>query len=246
MGAAAMGTRQDAGRFESQAFTVAGIEVVADRSGTLYLPSERMLLVADLHLEKGSAFARRGVMLPPYDTRETLDRLAAVLARFRPARVVALGDSLHDRGASARLGQAEREAIRRLQLGRDWLWITGNHDPEVSPVLGGEVVPAIVCATLRLCHVPAEGGVAGDCSMGEIAGHLHPAARVALGGTSVRRPCFVGDDRCLVLPAFGAFTGGLNVLDAAVSRLFATERLDVRILGRDGVYPVARASLAPD
>jgi DNA ligase-associated metallophosphoesterase len=213
--------------------------VVADRSGALYLPGERTLVVADLHLEKGSAFAARGVMLPPYDTRETLGRLGEVVRRYMPKRVVALGDSLHDEDGAGRLGEAELEEIRRLQAGRDWLWLTGNHDPEIGPGVGGRVAESLALGPLILRHEPAMGEVEG-----EIAGHLHPAARVVLGGVGLRLRCFIGDGRRLVLPAFGAFTGGLNVLDEAFRPFFAAAA--VQVLGREGIYPVAWTSLGPD
>ena len=220
---------------------VGGMEVVADRSGALFVPGESTLIVADLHLEKGSAFAVRGIMLPPYDTRETLHRLAAVLTRYRPRRVVALGDSLHDRFADSRLGATELSKLARLQTGREWVWITGNHDPEISAVLGGAVASSLNLGSLVLRHEPLPGS-----ATGEIAGHLHPAARVVLGGAGMRRPCFVGNANRLVMPAFGAFTGGLNVLDRAFAPLFTESRFDVHVLGQNGVYPVAHANLGPD
>jgi DNA ligase-associated metallophosphoesterase len=213
--------------------------VVADRSGALYLPGERTVIVADLHLEKGSAFAARGVMLPPYDTRETLSRLGEVVRRYEPRRVVALGDSLHDGDGADRLGAAELAEIKGLQVGRDWLWLTGNHDPEIGPSVGGEVGDSLALGALILRHEPAAGEVAG-----EISGHLHPAARFAVSGVGLRLRCFIGDGRRIVLPAFGAFTGGLNVLDAAFRPLFSEAA--VRVLGRDGIYPVAWTSLSPD
>lgn len=226
--------------FETSSMRLGPIEVVADRSGALFVPHERTLVVADLHLEKGSAFAARGILLPPYDTRETLRRLRGVIGRYRPARVVALGDSLHDRGAEARLGAADLDTIHRLQANLDWVWITGNHDPEITTAVGGRVCATLTIAGITLRHEPTSG----ECG-GEIAGHLHPVARVVRGGAAMRRPCFVGDEQRLILPAFGAFTGGLNVLDRAFVPHFAG-RFEVHVLGRDGVYPVARASLGSD
>jgi len=228
--------------FEASVMQICGREIVADRSGILCLPDERTLVVADLHLEKGSAFAVRGRMLPPYDTRETLERLATAIARYHPRSVIALGDSFHDRRAGERLGPDERARLRRLQAGREWVWITGNHDPAISASVGGIVRESMALGPLVLRHEPASGPVAG-----EIAGHLHPAARVLLNGARLRRPCFVADRTRIVLPAFGAFTGGLNVLDAAFGRLFEPAgAFEVHVLGRDGVYPVATASLGPD
>jgi len=115
-------------RDEEHAVALAGAEIVADPSGALYWPDERILVVADLHLEKGSAFAKRGVLLPPYDTASTLLRLGGVLHRYAPRSVVALGDSFHDGGGPRRMSSADRTALRALQGGRDWIWIAGNHD----------------------------------------------------------------------------------------------------------------------
>ena len=231
----------EASDYQSQPVELSGAALVADRSGALYWPAESMLVVADLHLEKASAFAARGLMLPPYDTAETLARLAQAIARYRPATVVALGDSLHDRGAAQRLGADDRRAIASLQAGRSWLWVTGNHDPAIDVGLGGEVADGLDVGGLRLQHAPGDGPVTA-----EIAGHLHPAARIRLPGSVLRRRCFVGCDRRLVLPAFGAFTGGLNVLDPAFEPLFAARQRRVWMLGQDGVYPVATSQLGPD
>ncbi|MBS0241077.1 MAG: ligase-associated DNA damage response endonuclease PdeM [Proteobacteria bacterium] len=216
-------------------------EFVADRSGALYWPDEQMLIVADLHLEKGSAFAARGFMLPPYDTRATLHRLTEVIERRQPRTVVALGDSLHDRGAHRRLAEDDLDVVKGLQRGRSWIWVTGNHDRQVAGQLGGEVVDQVEACGLVLQHEPD----AADESV-HIAGHLHPVARVGLGGASVRWPCFIANERRLVLPAFGAFTGGLNVLDAAFQALFGSGPFGVQVCGRDGVYPVALTALGPD
>jgi len=227
--------------FEARAMQIRETEIVADRSGALYVPAEQSLVVADLHLEKGSAFAVRGALLPPYDTRETLRRLAGVIDRYRPRTVVALGDSFHDRRAEARLSQCDLSALAGLQSDRDWIWITGNHDPEISPSVGGDVRTALDLAGLVLRHEPASGPV-----NGEIAGHLHPAARVLLNGMRLRRPCFVASSNRLVLPSFGAFTGGLNVLDEAFAPLFPAGTFGVHLLGSTGVYPVAGSRLCPD
>jgi uncharacterized protein len=234
-------TGAEARSFYTRSMQIAGTEVVADQSGALYVPAEHTLIVADLHLEKGSASARRGIMLPPYDSRETLRRLAGVVARYRPHCVVALGDSLHDRSAESRLGSVERAEVSDLQTGRDWVWITGNHDPVITAGLGGDVATSLCLGGIILRHEPRLGD-----APGEIAGHLHPAARIVLGGTGMRRPCFVGDGTRLVLPAFGAFTGGLNVLDPAFTSLFVEHGFDVHVLGQNGVYPVPRASLRAD
>lgn len=200
---------------------------------------ERTLIVADLHLEKGSAFAVRGMLLPPYDTRETLARLGDTISRYRPRRVVALGDSLHDIGGAERLTSADRAEIKGLQARRDWIWLTGNHDREIAAEMGGEVADSLRLGDLVLRHEPAA-----DAADGEIAGHLHPAARVMANGVGLRLRCFISNGRRLVMPAFGALTGGLNVLDAAFRPLFGEAQ--VQVLGREGIYPVAWTMLGPD
>jgi uncharacterized protein len=221
--------------------TIAGRVLVADVSGALWWPAERMLVVADLHLEKGSAHAARGVMLPPYDTRETLGRLATAIGRLRPRTIVALGDSLHDRRAASRIGPDDAATLARLQRGRAWIWVTGNHDPDIAPWLGGEVAAGLDIGGLRLQHMPPD-----DPEVASIAGHLHPAARLASKGHRLRGPCFVGDRNRLVLPAFGAFTGGLNILDSAFGSLVRGGAGRVWMLGRDGVYPIPLGLLCQD
>jgi DNA ligase-associated metallophosphoesterase len=197
--------------------------------------------VADLHLEKGSARAERGALLPPYDTRETLMRLAEAIGRYDPAMVIALGDSFHDAQAAERIGADDLERLAALQAKREWIWIAGNHDPEIAERAGGRVCATVRLAGLTLRHEPAAGGVTH-----EIAGHLHPAAKLSMYGTTIRRPCFVGNGRRLVMPAFGAFTGGLNVLDDAFQPLFGTGGMGVWLLGQDGLYPVATRLLSAD
>ncbi len=227
--------------FATQRICIAGHDLVACRSGALYSDAGQTLVVADLHLGKGAAFAARGRMLPPYDTRETLARLAAVIDAFRPARIIALGDSLHDGRAGSRMLASDLAVLHGLQHGRTWTWVTGNHDPAISPALGGSVVDCVTISGLHLRHIPAAGLV-----HGEIAGHLHPAARLSARGGSLRRRCFVGDATRLILPAFGAFAGGLNVLDAAFQPLFGEAGAQVWMLGSDGVYPVPTANLRGD
>ena len=227
--------------YATQTITVSGKQLLADMSGALFWPGERTLLVADLHLEKASSFAARGQMLPPYDTRETLQRLAEVIDRYEPERVIALGDSLHSSAGAESIADEDLHILDMLQEGRHWVWVTGNHDPAIAQRLGGSVVEAMVIGGLRLQHEPYAGQVSH-----EIAGHLHPAARLSVYGHSIRRPCFVGNGRRLVLPAFGALTGGVNVLDSAFSPLFGTDGMRVWMLGQEGVYPVAARQLAHD
>lgn len=225
----------------SQPMAVCGLQFVADNSGALFWPGESTLLVADLHLEKGSSYARNGKMLPPYDTRQTLTRLAEVIDRYEPARVVALGDSLHDVDAGARLASDHLEILHMLQEDREWIWLTGNHDPHIGPGLGGSACAALEIGGIALRHQPMPSRVTH-----EIAGHMHPAARLSMYGYSIRRPCFVGNGRRLVLPAFGTFAGGLNVLDDAFLPLFGNGGMSVWMLGQEGLYPVAPRMLGVD
>lgn len=227
--------------FREQPISVAGKAFIADMSGALYWPSERALIVADLHLEKGSSFARRGQMLPPYDTHETLERLARAIDRFDAETVIALGDSLHDVAAADRIPDAALETLRIMQADRAWIWVTGNHDPAISSRLGGHVRHEIEVEGITLRHEPQSSGVTH-----EIAAHLHPAARVYLHGYSIRRPCFVGNGKRIVLPAFGSFTGGLNVLDEAFAPLFGNDGMAVWLLGQEGLYPIATRNLKED
>ncbi|MGE0611151.1 MAG: ligase-associated DNA damage response endonuclease PdeM [Hyphomicrobiales bacterium] len=218
--------------------TVCGRGFLADPSGALWWAQEATLVVADLHLEKGSAAAARGSLLPPYDSRTTISALAALIGRYSPRRVVALGDSFHDDGGPGRLAPRDAEDLYRLQRGIEWHWIAGNHDPELPPGIGGHRSPALALGGLNFRHEPAAGRASH-----EVAGHLHPAARLLGNGGSVRRKCFVGDGARVVLPAFGAYAGGLNVLDPAFRPLFGARDFIVWMLGGATVYPVARARL---
>ena len=166
-------------------------------------------MVSDLHLEKGSSFAARGVLLPPYDTAATLSRLAAVIARHDPRMVIALGDSFHDRTAHDRLSAPDRDTIAALQVRRDWIWISGNHDPALPSDLGGVVASEVAIGPIAFRHEPTGPS-------GEIAGHLHPKARVATRGRAMERRCFACDGERAVMPAFGAYAGGLSIRDAGV------------------------------
>jgi uncharacterized protein len=216
-----------------------GKALLADSTGAIYWPAEACLLVADLHLEKASAYAQSGALLPPYDTRETLIRLAQTIDRYQPLRVIALGDSFHDAGAAQRIGADDRERLRILQEDREWIWLSGNHDPRLG--LGGRHADEIRLGGITLRHRPTPGS-----ATHEIAGHMHPAARLSLYGTSIRRPCFVGNGRRIIMPAFGAFTGGLNVLDDAFLPLFGTGGMAVWMLGHEGLYAVAARLLSRD
>ena len=221
--------------------SIEGEPCVLRCSGALWVLNHRTLIAADLHLEKGSAFAARGQMLPPYDSRATLDRLEAEIDALRPATVILLGDSFHDSRSIARMAADDRARLDRLAEGRDWVWLEGNHDIAAlaggAEALPGEVVETLSLGALRLIHEPQPG-----VQPGEIAGHLHPAARVAAHGRGVRRPAFVTDGSRAVLPAFGAFTGGLDVRDPAIASLFEDPPL-AAALGRDKVHALAWETL---
>ncbi len=222
------------------AIVIGGVEAWPHASGALYLPSERTLLLSDLHLEKASSYARRGIFLPPYDTRTTLGVVALAIAAFNPRRIIAMGDSFHDRHGAGRLDEADAHALAALQAGRDWLWLTGNHDPDAAPGLGGDVADQAVVAGLTLRHEPSPVSAAP-----EIAGHLHPVARIRLRGKTLRRRCFIADGTRLILPAMGSLAGGLNVRDLAIAGLFAGTR-EVWMLGEGRVFAVSPALLLPD
>lgn len=209
------------------ALTVNGVDLVADHAGALWWPERRVLVVADLHLEKGSALG-----LPPYDSRETLERLERLCEKLAPGQVIALGDSFHDRSAEGRIGEEDGRRLARLTAACDWVWIEGNHDPAPAALWGGRVAEEIVVGSLVFRH-QAEGRRAA----GEVSGHYHPKLSVAVRGRLVTGRCFLSDGLRLVLPAFGAFTGGLDARDPALRRLFG-RGLAAHVLGISRVVRV--------
>ncbi len=221
--------------------TLVGVTLALDPAGAIYWPDEKLLAVADLHLEKGSAFAARGVLLPPYDTAATLARLARLIERYQPQLVIALGDSFHDGGGPARMSAMSRAALTALQRGRDWVWIAGNHDPDPAENIGGRFADAVALGALTFRHQPAT-----KHSDGEIAGHLHPLARVARRGRAVSRRCFASDGKRLVMPAFGAYAGGLNVRDRAIVSVFGALSFTAHLLGAARLYAVPAAHCLAD
>ena len=221
--------------------TVNGVALAADCLGALYWGEEGLLVVADLHLEKGSSFARRGQLLPPYDTTETLARLGRLIAHCAPRTVIALGDNFHDGDGPGRLSAHDRASLAALQRGRDWIWIAGNHDPDPADGIGGTFAATISIGALTFCHKPSP-----DAPDGEIAGHLHPLARVAQRGRAVSRRCFATDGKALVMPAFGAYTGGLNIRDRAFAAVFGARKFNAHMLGEDRLYAFAASRCLPD
>ena len=207
-----------------------GLEFVPDLSGALYLPELATLLVADLHLEKGTSLARRGVHLPPYDTRESLAQLEAVIAAAAPARLIFLGDSFHDGDARARIDADDLARLRRLTARLDTIWITGNHDPAPPEDIGGRVVSEVALGPVTLRHAPR----ALPSGSYEIAGHLHPAAAVVSRGHRIRCRCFVADSKRIIMPAFGSYTGALNVLSDAFDGLL--EDYSVWMIGGSAIH----------
>ena len=214
------------------ALDIAGVTLLADLSGALFWEEQRLLVVSDLHLEKGSSFAARGVLLPPYDTVATLSRLAGVIARHDPGMVIALGDSFHDRDAHQRLSRTDRDALTALQARRDWIWISGNHDPVLPSDLGGVVASEVAIGPIAFRHEPTGAS-------GEIAGHLHPKARVPTRGRTMERRCFACDGERAVMPAFGAYTGGLSIRDAAFAKIFQSIGFTAHVLGDERLHTIA-------
>jgi len=242
LGLAARSATMKGAESGTEEIVVNGVAAVCDPMGGLYLPEAGLLVVSDLHLEKGAAFARRGMMLPPYDTIATLNILSAVIARYDPGIVVSLGDNFHDRKGSEHLPADLRALIAVMARGRDWIWINGNHDPDGTVDLPGTCVDELVHGGLVFRHEPSLISGPGG-SKGEIAGHLHPAATVRRREKSVRRPCFASDGSRLLMPAFGVLAGGLDLRHKAMHGLFNHETLVAHLLGRDRIYSVRYANL---
>jgi DNA ligase-associated metallophosphoesterase len=223
------------------AFHCAGERLEALPAGALHWPSRRLLAVADLHFEKGSSYAVSALkLLPRHDTRQTLTMLGGLIERLRPQTVVCLGDSFHDREAIARLPAAEQAEIERLTRLARFIWIAGNHDPAPPPTGWGHVAEEIAAAPLVFRH-EAQFGPAD----GEISGHYHPVAALSVRGRSLRRRCFLTDGRRVILPAFGAYAGGLNALDPAIAQLFPGD-YDALVVGKEVVRRLSWRQLRPD
>ena len=203
-------------------FTFCETELTALPSGGLWIAADQTLIVSDLHLCKSERFARKGrALLPPYETRDTLTRLDQDLTDLAPARVICLGDSFDDVEAIEHMGDAEKLWLARMQAGREWIWIAGNHD--AGPVeLGGEYVAETRVGNLTFRHIALP-----DPDAGEVSGHYHPKHSI----TGAARPCFVYDDRRLMLPAYGTYTGGIPATKAPVRPLFGTDSFAI-VTGR--------------
>jgi uncharacterized protein len=217
------------------------LALVLDHAGVAYLPDEHTLLVADLHFEKASSLARRGVYLPPYDTADTLRSLTKMVMHYQPKRVICLGDSFHDIEGHERLGDAATGAITALALRREWVWISGNHDPESKGNLPGDVCNELEMRNVTLRHEPKF-----TADEFEIAGHLHPCARIEQRGRSLRRRCFAINKHHMVFPAFGALTGSLNVMDKAYRNMMACAHGKAIMMGQTAAYAIKANRLLPD
>lgn len=187
--------------------------MLADRA--LFWPRHRALIVADLHLEKGSWYAAQGQPLPPYDSHDALDRLARIAAETDARAIWCLGDSFHDQDAAQRIVPAVADRIARQAASARLLWIAGNHDGLSGGAWGGEVTEELLVDGILFRHQSQA-----DETRPEISGHFHPKLRIAVRGRSVARACFAGDDRRLILPAFGSLTGGLDVGAPAIAANF--------------------------
>jgi uncharacterized protein len=186
-------------------FSFASETFQATPDGALYWPSQQALLVADLHLEKASWFARLGQFLPPYDSQATLAALAEVVERTGATRLYCLGDSFHDQFGCDRLPASARELLTSLTSYLDWIWIVGNHDPGFADHCGGRIEEEVEVAGIVLRHEAVRDEV-----RPEISGHFHPKLRVHVRGRQVSRRCFVTSARKIIMPAFGSLTGGLD------------------------------------
>lgn len=193
---------------------MAGHRLLLDPLGGVVWPELGLLAVADLHLEKGSAYARRGHLVPPWDTGATLDRLALLLRRHRPRTVVALGDSFHDAHGAGRMAPADLARLRAMTEAAAFVWVLGNHDPAPPAGLAGVAAADWSQSGLVFRHQARDG------AEGELCGHHHPKACVLTRAGQITRPCFVADARRLMLPALGAYTGGLDIASPAIARLF--------------------------
>ncbi len=220
-------------------YALCGQPLLLHSSGAAFLTKSRTLVVADLHFEKGSSYVAKGTLLPPYDTRRTLETLSGAMRAFAPKRIVCLGDSFHDGEAFDRL--QHEDAVRLAELAENvrWIWITGNHDPHVPKEIGGLITREWTSDDLTFRHIahPAT-------EPGEVSGHYHPKAVVRTRSRTVSRRCFVTDARRLILPAFGAFTGGLNVMDNAISDLFP-DAVETYVIGDSRVYRIPVKRLRP-
>lgn len=194
----------------------AGVEIWLAPSGALFIPAESLLVFSDLHLEKGSFFAAKRAPVPVHDTLDTLQKVREQIALFNPKRVVCLGDSFHDVKSFERLHPQDARLLEDIIISvGDWLWVSGNHDPVMPSHIKGRNAPFDMVSTVKLVHEPENEAVP------QIVGHFHPKAQFRLQNQFISGRCFVAGEQLLIMPAFGSFTGGLNIEDAAIASLFA-------------------------
>jgi uncharacterized protein len=211
--------------FGGETFEVAG-------EAALYWRAQDALLVSDLHLEKASAYALSGQMLPPYDSVSTLHDIAALCRTYRPAKIISLGDNFHDDDGEHRLAESAAGLLVDLACDTEWIWITGNHDRAVSGIWGGKAFDELTLSGITLRHEAKPGD-----PNPEISGHFHPKFRQVLRGRMVKRRCYVKTPRKLIMPAFGALTGGLDVQDVAILKacdLAAGEGVEALVATQSG------------
>lgn len=199
-------------------FSFSGHELVALPQAALFWPARKALLVADLHFEKASWFARFGQLLPPYDSEATLADLEALVTATGAQELWCLGDSFHDSAGSERLSPSARAKLEALTTRLDWTWITGNHDSAIDPSCGGTIVEEAKLDGLILRHEADP-----EDTRPELSGHFHPKLRIRIRGKGVSRRCFVATERKLILPAFGALTGGLDAGHPEIVRAVGTQ-----------------------
>jgi uncharacterized protein len=217
---------------------LADVELRPDLSGALYVPEFHALIIADLHLEQGSSLARRGIRVPPYDTAITLGLLESVVQKFAPQRLVFLGDSFHDGESEARLADDSLARLQKISQAHECFWISGNHDPKPPETLHGHAADRVMLGPLMLRHEPLQ---LCDNEI-EISGHLHPGCGLVQRGRRIHGKCFVADQRRLIMPAFGAYTGALSIFSDAYDGLFKHNETQVWMMGNRDLhrFPVSR------
>ncbi len=214
--------------------TFRGETLLLDPAGVLVWPRLSLLAVADLHLEKGSACAGRGQLVPPWDSCGTLARLAELVRRHAPRTVVAVGDSFHDAHAATRLSDADAAVLASIGQAAALVWVRGNHDPLPPAGIAGHACETFAAEGLLFRHQAASRRSLPNAP-GEVSGHFHPKARVATRVGEIVRPCFMTDAHRIMLPSFGAYTGGLDVRSPAIARHYP-EGGRAFLLGRDRVF----------
>lgn len=224
-------TIQQTASRQTAACEIAGMTAILDMSGALFLREANMVIVADMHLEKATSGARRGLFLPPYDSKVTLALLTETVAKYAPSKIVFLGDSFHDAHAPSRLAEDSHAMLQTLSTASELIWITGNHDPDIPSSIAAVCLSELSFAGLHFTHIPQH-----TASTPQISGHLHPVVTVQGRGRTLRRRCFASDGTRMILPAFGAFTGGLNIKEKAFDGLFARKQLVTHVIGDQGIY----------